>query len=195
MMARATTTDPTQQSVQKVLLYVLPLSFAVFGYSFPIGVLLYWLTTNVWSMGQQAYVIKRMPPPVLDGAPTPSTRAWASKDAKVDLRQAAGAGRSGRAVAEPATRRGRHRRPAQAPRPGPPGRHGGAAAARWPDPGRPGAPPGSRKNKSGAADGVTEHARPDLSGASRRPAARSATARHTGARTSWPTAPGPDPHR
>jgi YidC/Oxa1 family membrane protein insertase len=68
MMARATVTDPTQVQVQKIMLYVLPLSFAVFGFSFPIGVLLYWLTTNVWSMGQQAYVIRRMPPPVL-GAP------------------------------------------------------------------------------------------------------------------------------
>jgi YidC/Oxa1 family membrane protein insertase len=75
MMARAGTTDPQQIMVQKFLLYVLPLSFAVSGVFFPIGVLLYWLTTNVWSMGQQAYVIKRMPPPVFDGKPTPKTPA------------------------------------------------------------------------------------------------------------------------
>ncbi len=31
--------------------------------NFPIGVLLYWLTTNVWSMGQQFYVIRRNPSP------------------------------------------------------------------------------------------------------------------------------------
>ena len=62
MIARSGTTDPQQVMVQKLLLYVLPLSFAVSGAFFPIGVLLYWLTTNVWSMGQQAYVIKRMPP-------------------------------------------------------------------------------------------------------------------------------------
>ncbi len=48
---------------QKILLYVLPLVFAVSGVNFPIGVLLYWLTTNVWSMGQQFYVIRRMPAP------------------------------------------------------------------------------------------------------------------------------------
>jgi YidC/Oxa1 family membrane protein insertase len=48
---------------QKVLLYVLPLVFAVSGVNFPIGVLLYWLTTNLWSMGQQFYVIRRMPAP------------------------------------------------------------------------------------------------------------------------------------
>src|SRR5919202_1014420 len=48
---------------QKVLLYVLPLFFAISGVNFPIGVLIYWLTTNVWSMGQQFYVIRRMPAP------------------------------------------------------------------------------------------------------------------------------------
>ena len=48
---------------QKILLYVLPLVFAVSGVNFPIGVLIYWLVTNVWSMGQQFYVIRRMPAP------------------------------------------------------------------------------------------------------------------------------------
>ncbi|WP_432493773.1 membrane protein insertase YidC [Kineococcus gypseus] len=48
---------------QKLLLYVLPIIFAVSGVNFPIGVLLYWLTTNVWSMGQQFFVIRRMPNP------------------------------------------------------------------------------------------------------------------------------------
>ncbi|MBL8930730.1 MAG: membrane protein insertase YidC [Kineosporiaceae bacterium] len=48
---------------QKIMLYVLPLVFAVSGVNFPIGVLLYWLTTNLWSMGQQFYVIRRMPAP------------------------------------------------------------------------------------------------------------------------------------
>jgi YidC/Oxa1 family membrane protein insertase len=48
---------------QKLLLYILPVVFAVSGVNFPIGVLIYWLTTNVWSMGQQFYVIRRMPAP------------------------------------------------------------------------------------------------------------------------------------
>ena len=48
---------------QKMLMYILPLFFAISGVNFPIGVLLYWLTTNVWSMGQQFYVIRRMPAP------------------------------------------------------------------------------------------------------------------------------------
>ncbi|GAA1809670.1 membrane protein insertase YidC [Nostocoides veronense] len=48
---------------QKVLLYVLPLVFAISGVNFPIGVLIYWFVTNVWSMGQQFYVIRRNPTP------------------------------------------------------------------------------------------------------------------------------------
>ncbi len=80
MMARATTTDPTQQSVQKIMLYVLPFSFAIFGFSFPIGVLLYWLTTNLWSMGQQAYVIKRMPPPLTGTAAGPKSAPTVGAD-------------------------------------------------------------------------------------------------------------------
>ncbi|WP_324650174.1 membrane protein insertase YidC [Georgenia sp. H159] len=48
---------------QRMLMYVLPLVFAFSGVYFPIGVLLYWLTTNLWTMGQQFYTIRRMPAP------------------------------------------------------------------------------------------------------------------------------------
>lgn len=48
---------------QKMLLYLMPIFFAISGVNFPIGVLLYWLTTNVWSMCQQFYVIRKMPAP------------------------------------------------------------------------------------------------------------------------------------
>ncbi|MFF2850011.1 membrane protein insertase YidC [Streptomyces sp. NPDC058001] len=48
---------------QKMLMYVFPVIFAVFGINFPVGVLVYWLTTNVWTMGQQMYVIHQNPTP------------------------------------------------------------------------------------------------------------------------------------
>ncbi len=48
---------------QKILLYVFPLIFAVSGINFPIGVLIYWFTTNLWSMGQQFWVIRNNPQP------------------------------------------------------------------------------------------------------------------------------------
>ncbi|MFI8188472.1 membrane protein insertase YidC [Streptomyces sp. NPDC085946] len=55
---------------QKMLMYVFPVIFAVFGINFPVGVLVYWLTTNVWTMGQQMYVIHNNP--------TPGSKAQAS---------------------------------------------------------------------------------------------------------------------
>jgi YidC/Oxa1 family membrane protein insertase len=48
---------------QKILLYVLPVVFAVGGIAFPVGVLLYWTTSNIWTMGQQFYVIRNNPTP------------------------------------------------------------------------------------------------------------------------------------
>ena len=50
-------------STQKMMLYVFPFIFAVSGVNFPVGVLVYWTTTNLWSMGQQFYTIRRMPAP------------------------------------------------------------------------------------------------------------------------------------
>jgi YidC/Oxa1 family membrane protein insertase len=46
-----------------MLLYVLPVVFAVGGIAFPIGVLIYWTTSNLWTMGQQFYVIRNNPAP------------------------------------------------------------------------------------------------------------------------------------
>ncbi len=48
---------------QKIMLYLFPVIFAVSGVNFPIGVLIYWSTTNLWTWGQQFYVIKRNPTP------------------------------------------------------------------------------------------------------------------------------------
>ncbi|MCH1865697.1 membrane protein insertase YidC [Nocardioides sp. CFH 31398] len=56
---------------QKMLLYVLPPVFAIGGVAFPIGVLVYWTTTNLWTMGQQFYIIRRNP--------APGTPAFAAK--------------------------------------------------------------------------------------------------------------------
>ena len=69
MPADALTGPYAQQ--QKMLLYVLPVVFAVGGVAFPIGVLLYWTTSNLWTMGQQFYVIRNNP--------APGTPAFAAK--------------------------------------------------------------------------------------------------------------------
>ena len=74
MPADALTGQYAQQ--QKMLLYVLPVVFAVGGVAFPIGVLLYWTTSNLWTMCQQFYVIRRNPAPG-----TPAAKAKEQRDA------------------------------------------------------------------------------------------------------------------
>ena len=55
--------DPQQAMIQKLMLYGVPASLLISGAIFPIGVVIYWVTTNLFSMGQQFYVLKKMPPP------------------------------------------------------------------------------------------------------------------------------------
>jgi YidC/Oxa1 family membrane protein insertase len=73
LMARSGPAANTQMAqTQKIMLYVFPLFFLLYGFKFPIGVLLYWMTTNVWSLGQQHFVIRRMEPaPAVGGAALP----------------------------------------------------------------------------------------------------------------------------
>jgi len=71
--------DSTMAQQQKILLYVFPLFFLIYGFYFPIGVLLYWLTTNFWSMGQQFFIIRRMDavpdtPTVTPAGPAPGAK-------------------------------------------------------------------------------------------------------------------------
>ncbi len=53
---------------QRIMLYVLPLVFAFSGFAFPLGVMFYWLTSNIWTMVQQFIVIRNMPNPGSDAA-------------------------------------------------------------------------------------------------------------------------------
>ncbi|MDR9444251.1 MAG: membrane protein insertase YidC [Microbacteriaceae bacterium] len=48
---------------QKILLYVLPFVFLISGVSFPLALVTYWLSSNIWTMGQQFIVIRSMPTP------------------------------------------------------------------------------------------------------------------------------------
>ena len=70
---------------QKMLLYILPIVFAVGGIAFPIGVIIYWTTSNLWTMGQQFYVIRRNPAPG-----TPAAEAKAKRDAEKQKRKGGG---------------------------------------------------------------------------------------------------------
>ena len=80
---------------QKILLYVFPVIFAISGINFPVGVLLYWFTTNVWTMGQQFYVIRN--------SPQPDTPAFAALEARIAKKAArkGGVAQPDQAPAEP----------------------------------------------------------------------------------------------
>ncbi|MGA0798404.1 MAG: membrane protein insertase YidC [Candidatus Nanopelagicales bacterium] len=71
LMVKNMAADNPMAQQQKILLYVFPIIFAVGGVGFPIGVLIYWSTTNVWSMGQQFWIIRNNPTPG-----TPAYDAW-----------------------------------------------------------------------------------------------------------------------
>ena len=58
VMSSAATMDP----MQRRLMMFLPLVFVLFVFRFPAGVLVYWITTNFWTMGQQYVVRKRVGP-------------------------------------------------------------------------------------------------------------------------------------
>jgi len=62
MMARTAATgaeNPMAQQ-QKILLYVMPVFLAVVSFQFPIGILLYWVTTNFWQVIQQAIILREV---------------------------------------------------------------------------------------------------------------------------------------
>jgi YidC/Oxa1 family membrane protein insertase len=54
--------------MQKIMLYILPLAFIFSGVFFPLGVVIYWFTSNVWTMVQQFVVIRNLPTPGSEAA-------------------------------------------------------------------------------------------------------------------------------
>lgn len=54
--------------MQRIMLYILPLAFIFSGIFFPLGVVLYWFTSNIWTMVQQFLVIRNLPTPGSEAA-------------------------------------------------------------------------------------------------------------------------------
>ncbi|WP_433345839.1 membrane protein insertase YidC [Micromonospora sp. CA-111912] len=59
--------DPQQKMIQRLMLYGIPLSLLVSGAIFPIGVIIYWVTNNMFTLGQQQWVLRKYPPPPTPG--------------------------------------------------------------------------------------------------------------------------------
>ncbi|GAA3989036.1 membrane protein insertase YidC [Thermobifida alba] len=53
--------NPMMQS-QKIMMYIAP-GFGLFGLAMPVGVLIYWVTSNIWTMGQQHFLYRKFPAP------------------------------------------------------------------------------------------------------------------------------------
>jgi YidC/Oxa1 family membrane protein insertase len=63
--ANATTVpEGTAATVQRLMMWVIPLGVLASGllFNFPLGVLLYWFTSNLWTLAQQGYIIRYHPP-------------------------------------------------------------------------------------------------------------------------------------
>jgi YidC/Oxa1 family membrane protein insertase len=60
----------TADANQRRMMLALPFFFTIFIFTFPGGLLVYWITTNLWTIGQQYFVRRRVGPP-----PAPATGA------------------------------------------------------------------------------------------------------------------------
>jgi YidC/Oxa1 family membrane protein insertase len=70
------TPDNPMAASQKYMAYIVPF-FALSGLYWQFGLVLYWVTTNVWTLGQQWVLFKRYPAPVPGAAPAGGTAATA----------------------------------------------------------------------------------------------------------------------
>ena len=78
IMKRSGPVEGQAATVQKFMLYGMPMTLFVSGFFFPIGVLLYWFTNNLWTLGQQFFILRKMPPP---GSSAALSKAAADKPA------------------------------------------------------------------------------------------------------------------
>jgi YidC/Oxa1 family membrane protein insertase len=106
IMRRSGPVEGQAAAVQKILLYVMPAGLFVSGFLFPIGVLLYWFTNNLWTLGQQFFILRKMPPPGSDAAKAKAAAEKPAVDPKT-LAPKPGAKpvrpKGGRPVTSPAT--------------------------------------------------------------------------------------------
>jgi YidC/Oxa1 family membrane protein insertase len=72
----------TAAQQQQLMMKIMPLMFVVFGFGFPAGLTLYWTTSNLWTIVQQAMMIKLVPHKELPGKPKGDAKAPAAAGAK-----------------------------------------------------------------------------------------------------------------
>jgi YidC/Oxa1 family membrane protein insertase len=80
---------PTMDNTQRRIMLLMPLFFVIFIINFPAGLILYWITTNVWTIGQQYVIRKRIGPIVSVAAPAGAAAAVAPQDGRAKAPPAA----------------------------------------------------------------------------------------------------------
>lgn len=104
--------DPQQRMVQRLMLYGIPVSLLVSGSIFPIGVIIYWVTNNLFTLGQQQWVLRKFPPLV------PPKNAAKGTTAGKSAQPAKTGGLLGRKTAQPAAKAPAAAPKVAAPKPG-----------------------------------------------------------------------------
>jgi YidC/Oxa1 family membrane protein insertase len=106
---------------QRIMMLALPFVFVTFVINFPAGLILYWITTNFWTIGQQLFIKKFLPPPepLAVGAPAGAVAATDGKAKKPAKPAKAEASGSNGAQATKATKATKAPQATKAPPPGP----------------------------------------------------------------------------
>jgi YidC/Oxa1 family membrane protein insertase len=139
--------DPTQKMIQRLMLYGIPVTLLFSGFAFPLGVVLYWTTTNIFSLGQQFWVLRKYPPPPMA---KPASGQGAAGEGSL-LSRLLGTGAAGQSSAgRPST--GASRVPTTSRAPAKPAKAAGVKAAGVKATGKPPAKTGARTAAKRAAD-------------------------------------------
>jgi YidC/Oxa1 family membrane protein insertase len=114
------TPDNPMAASQKYMQYFVPL-FALSGLYWQFGLVLYWVTTNVWTLGQQYVLFKRYPPPT----PAAAAAGAGAAGGGTSPGSGRGGGKPGGGPAKPGAQPRKDGRPSAAPSAGPSANGGG----------------------------------------------------------------------
>jgi len=134
----ATQTD----QMQKWIMRAMPIVFVLFLFNFPAGLFVYWVTTNIWTIGQQLVIRKTMPKPEELAARAKSKPKKRSRFMEVMM-----------SSQQEAAKQREERIAQKSGQGGGPAKQGSVAAGKKPAQGAKKAPPGKGKRKPGQGQG------------------------------------------
>jgi YidC/Oxa1 family membrane protein insertase len=127
-------------STQKWIMRAMPIMFVLFLFRFPAGLFVYWVTTNIWTIGQQLIIRRTMPKPEELAA---RAKAKPKKKSRFMEMMAASQQEAAKQREQKIAQKGE----------GGTAKQGSVAAGKKPAPGAKKAPPGKGKRKPGQTQG------------------------------------------